>query len=615
MFDCIILKIRALAVVVLFACCFLGSNTELLAQDSPPSRKLYNNPIINDRGVTDPHIKIFNDKAYLFASHDEGLGNDFYVMNNWWIWSSSDLVNWSLDYTLYPANMRVGPTASSWATDAAERNGKYYFYLSANHRTTVAVSTDGPSGPYKEAIKENLLDSYDPTVFIDDDEAKTPYIMFSKYPYKIAKLNEDMISLAEEPRVITHEGKKWRGDGGFIHKYKGLYYLNGHGADYATAENIYGPYTHRGKFYSEWIDHSTVFTWKNQHYVAHGTSKGHHVRPRDKFYRETFMTYLHFKENGEKVADEVVGHSVWGVGQYDSDKTIQAEWYSAASDPDCKQEGGSGFVIGNKQNNSYLYYPKVRNVASDATINVQVSSKSSGAVIEVREDKIDGNLLGTIKVPNTKSLSDYQTISAKLSGSSGDKNIYLVFKGIKDLVNLDWFKISSTGPIPPLSRGKATATPTAVPHELIKTTSAYDKIEAESTFIYNNLRTQDSKDTDKGQNLEKIKDLSYSMYKVDFGEEIQDSLLFQARVASGYTNGGQIEIRLDEANGPLIGSCEVPSTGGWQNWSTQECKVKNVTGVHYVYLVYRGEGQVKAKKGNGMRKVELLNINWFKFSK
>jgi hypothetical protein len=66
----------------------------------------------------------------------------------------------------------------------------------------------------------------------------------------------------------------------------------------------------------------------------------------------------------------------------------------------------------------------------------------------------------------------------------------------------------------------------------------------------------------------------------------------------------------------LIGTCEVPGTGGWQDWSTKECKVKNVTGVHYVYLMYRG-GVLKAKQGqkDKIRKAEVLNINWFKFSR
>ena len=38
---------------------------------------------------------------------------------------------------------------------------------------------------------------------------------------------------------------------------------------------------------------------------------------------------------------------------------------------------------------------------------------------------------------------------------------------------------------------------------------------------------------------------------------------FTARVASA-TSGGRIEVRLDSATGPLVGTCTVAGTGGWQ---------------------------------------------------
>jgi Beta-xylosidase len=168
-------------------------------------------------------------------------------MYDWWIWSSEDLVNWNLKYTLDPRYMWTGPTKNCWAVDAASRNGKFYFYVSSNWNTGVAVSESGPDGPYKDALNRALYSNYDPTVFIDDDENKTPYLITSEFPYEIAKLNNDMISLAEKPRKITHTSQSWNGDGGFIHKKNGLYYLNGHGSDYSTSSNIYGPYTYRGK--------------------------------------------------------------------------------------------------------------------------------------------------------------------------------------------------------------------------------------------------------------------------------------------------------------------------------------------------------------------------------
>lgn len=84
------------------------SNIEGKGGSSPG--KLFNNPIIANQGVCDPHIHIFNNKAYLFAIHDEKTGDSFYAMSDWWVWSSSDLVNRTLDFTLYLKDMWVGLT-------------------------------------------------------------------------------------------------------------------------------------------------------------------------------------------------------------------------------------------------------------------------------------------------------------------------------------------------------------------------------------------------------------------------------------------------------------------------------------------------------------------------
>jgi arabinoxylan arabinofuranohydrolase len=75
----------------------------------------------------------------------------------------------------------------------------------------------------------------------------------------------------------------------------------------------------------------------------------------------------------------------------------------------------------------------------------------------------------------------------------------------------------------------------------------------------------------------------------------------EARVASA-TSGGRIEIRLDSAGGTLVGTCEVPATGGWQNWTTVSCPVSGATGTHDVYFRYTG--------GSG----NLFNVNWWRFS-
>jgi hypothetical protein len=76
---------------------------------------------------------------------------------------------------------------------------------------------------------------------------------------------------------------------------------------------------------------------------------------------------------------------------------------------------------------------------------------------------------------------------------------------------------------------------------------------------------------------------------------------FSARVASA-TSGGRMELRLDGANGTLVGTCTVPGTGGWQAWTTVTCPVNGATGIRDLYFRYTG--------GSGY----LFNVNWWQFT-
>ncbi|MFW6146273.1 MAG: hypothetical protein ACOC7R_02960 [Planctomycetota bacterium] len=46
------------------------------------------NPLIGGRGVADPHVRIFGDRAYMYATHDRSPDNDRFIMEDWWVWSS-----------------------------------------------------------------------------------------------------------------------------------------------------------------------------------------------------------------------------------------------------------------------------------------------------------------------------------------------------------------------------------------------------------------------------------------------------------------------------------------------------------------------------------------------
>ncbi len=70
---------------------------------------------------------------------------------------------------------------------------------------------------------------------------------------------------------------------------------------------------------------------------------------------------------------------------------------------------------------------------------------------------------------------------------------------------------------------------------------------------------------------------------VDLGQRTEQ---LEFRAASE-TDGGIIEVHLDSPGGDLLGSCSVPNTGGWQTWSTFTARLKPVSGLRTVCLVFR----------------------------
>ena len=81
------------------------------------------NPIIWREGVCDPHAHVFNNRVYVYASHDCPCGTDGFRMEDWQIWSSEDLVNWKLERTIYPEEFYCGKLDQCWAVDAAYKDG------------------------------------------------------------------------------------------------------------------------------------------------------------------------------------------------------------------------------------------------------------------------------------------------------------------------------------------------------------------------------------------------------------------------------------------------------------------------------------------------------------
>lgn len=442
--------------IVLYAI-LAGCSSAIVAQTSSSAFSKNGNPLILNQGNADPHIRIFGGKAYMYATRDEDPKAKEFIMPDWKIWSSTDLINWKLETTIDPTETYMGPSKKCWATDAVYQNGKYYFYFSNGNINTGVMVGDTPIGPFKDALgkpmlPENLtpIKEYDPTVLIEDDGSA--YIAFghyrsadtANYYFCIAKLSDDMISLAESPRRISINGDAnvlAGNDKPTLHKKGNKYYLSA-GSHYAIADNVYGPYTKtgnsgNGEFGLSNPAHGNYFDWNNQsfHVWCH-----FHLGKDVARYRESYITYTHYKDNGEMVddIDLLKEHFAAGVGQYDANwAKIQAEWYMA-SDRVSKKEGQNGFVIKNIKARGYLHFPNIINLKGKKTINFFVKPVVGGS-IEVRSGSVDGRLLGKVNFKNLTS-EEYQMVSCPLKNIVNTDGIYIVFRG-SGLANmeLDYF--------------------------------------------------------------------------------------------------------------------------------------------------------------------------------
>ncbi len=130
------------------------------------------------------------------------------------------------------------------------------------------------------------------------------------------------------------------------------------------------------------------------------------------------------------------------------------------------------------------------------------------------------------------------------------------------------------------------------------TGSTDDVIEAERFTSQSGIDTESCEEG--GQDVGYIEDGDYISFKgVDFkGGEAKSA---DFRLASN-GSGGTIEIHIGSADGTKIGEVEVPTTGGWQTWQTVTADLSNMTGVHDVFLVFRGGESY------------LFNLNWWKLN-
>ena len=223
------------------------------------------NPVVTYKYLGDPAALVHDGTLYIYAGHDEcPPPQQYYLMNEWCILSTKDMKTFTEHSYKMQAKSFAWAKGEAWAGQVIERNGKFYWYVTVEHKDIpgksigVAVA-DSPVGPFKDARGSALVtndmtteytkigwDDIDPTVFIDDDGQA--YLIWGNTQCYYAKLKENMTEL--DGPIVPVDLPRFT-EAPWIHKRGEWYYLS-YASEfpekicYAMSKSITGPWEYKG---------------------------------------------------------------------------------------------------------------------------------------------------------------------------------------------------------------------------------------------------------------------------------------------------------------------------------------------------------------------------------
>ena len=402
---------------------------------SVPLTAAAQNPVISGQFTADPTARVFNNKVYMYPSHDifppEGTRQDWFSMEDYHVFSSEDLVNWQDHGVIVTQNKVpwVRPNSySMWAPDCVYRNGKYYFYFpSAPAKgggfgvgVAIADNPEGPFIPEPEPIKG--INGIDPCVLLASDG--NAYIFWGAG--RCAKLKDNMKELADDnPKEVVKWGNREmemvgvnclkdlpnrQAEGPFAFEYNGNYYLtypyvreNTEVLAYAMSKNPMGPYEYKGIIMAEhangcWTNHHSIVNYKGQWYLFY-----HHnaYSPKDDKRRSAQIEKLYFNADG---TIQEVKPTLRGVGINQANSRIDVDRYSAAANGvelaylDTTNTF-RGWEVKLPKKGAWLTYNDVdfSNISGKAYMTANVKADKNTKIV-IRENNKSGKVIATLKL-------------------------------------------------------------------------------------------------------------------------------------------------------------------------------------------------------------------------
>ncbi|WP_438000413.1 glycoside hydrolase family 43 protein [Sorangium sp. So ce185] len=436
-----------------------------------PSVSLADNPIVQTIYTPDPAPMVHGDTVYLYTGHDEDSATDWFGMNEWRVYSSKDMVNWTDHGSPLKFSDFSWAKGDAWAGQVIHRNGKFYYYVpvtsrSLNRMTIGVAVSDSPTGPFKDALGKPLVAAdcgdIDPTVLIDDDGQA--YLYWGNPSSCYVKLNEDMISyqggVVHVPMTAASFGQRTGENDGrhttkyeegpWLYKRDGLYYLVYAAGPipeyiaYSTSSSPTGPWTYRGVIMptegSSFTNHAGVIDFKGNSYFFYHNGA---LPGGGGFHRSAAVEKFTFNPDGTIPTIRMTKEGPPGVGNLNPYVMTEAEtiaWESGVETERCSEGGVNVTSI---DNGDFIKVKGVDFGTGAVSFDARVASATGGGSIELRLDSPTGTLVGTCMVQGTGGAQTWVTTSCAVDGATGIHDLYLKFTGGNGpLFNFNWWKFT-----------------------------------------------------------------------------------------------------------------------------------------------------------------------------
>ncbi len=425
---------------------------------------LADNPIVQTIYTADPAPMVYNDRVYVYTSHDEDeLVDGFFTMRDWRCYSSDDMVNWT-DHGKAASleDFSWAGDNGAWAPQGIYRNGKFYLYCPLHMNGIGVLVSDSPYGPFTDPLGEPLINNssadIDPTVFIDDDGQA--YLYWGNPDLYYVRLNEDMVSYSGniEQIPLTVESFGARSDderptsyeeGPWFYKRNDTYYMVYAGGPisehiaYSTSPDPTGPWTYGGVIMpaqgGSFTNHPGVIDFAGNSYLFYHNAA---LPGGGGFHRSVCVEEFDYNADGSIPRIDMTEAGVQQVKNLNPYDTIQAEticWESGVETDVCTE---GGLMVTSISEGDYIKVEGVDFGAAASTFNARAASGSSGGSIELHLGSREGTLVGTCDISGTGGWGTWETFQCELTGCSGVEDLYLVFRGSGEPFRLNWYRFS-----------------------------------------------------------------------------------------------------------------------------------------------------------------------------